>query len=349
MPEEHPFVGPLVRYGIPSLILVFYISASLHFNFTPDSTFAALHALNHTGVDSLWSLLLRSATLFNLDALLAAKVFSLLFACFTILVSYLIANEVLRDHLLAFCVALMVSMQAWLLQLAPSGSGLCCALFLVLATIFFLLRNEYIIGAFCAGLASLVAWQAAGLLVVLAVDALINSVSKNRSVKIIASIVLVFFGVVLPWMLYSLYVGKLLLPNEVAITEVPTVLPHVAFETVLLVGLMFVGVVLLATRDREALRSQTAVVLWIVAASYSHQRMFVLSLPLIIVYAVLATRKVVEIFGKPHFGHLLVGILTAAILAYNQFVVHPVTKQLMEDTIADAEKLRTVEIGRAHV
>jgi hypothetical protein len=340
LPEEHHIVRALVRYGIPALILIFYVTASLRFDYTPDSTFLSLLSLRQSSPASLWSALLSAAGLFRVDALIAAKVFSLFFSCFVILYSYLIANEVLRDHLLALCVALAVAVQSWLLQLAPSGSGVNFALFLSLATIFFLLRNEYIIATIFAGLASLVAWQAVGLLFVLAVDAFINSVNKNHSTKIMATIALVYFGVILPWILYSLYVGKALLPNEIVVSDVPTLLPQIAFEGVMLVGLMFVGIVLLSMHDREMLRSQTASVLWMIFASFSHQRMFVLTLPLVIVYAFLAARQIAENVRLAKHAHLIAGFLAAGILAYSQFVVHPAAHRLMDDAIAEAHVLQ---------
>ncbi len=340
--EEHPFVRHLVRYGVPALILIFYVTASLHFDYTPDSTFATLNALHYSHIDSLWTALLALATVFNIDVLLAAKVFSLLFACFGILISYLIANEVLNDHLLAFCVAVSVSMQAWLIQLAPTGSGLSLALLLSLATIFFLLRNEYIIAGIFAGLASLVAWQAAGLLFVMMLDAYINTVDKNRSVKMIASIALVFAGVVLPWILYSLYVGRLLVPTMEVLSIVPTFSLQVSFEILLLVGAMFVGVVLVLMRDKSALNTQVAILLWIAIASFSQHQMFVLALPLIIVYIFFSVQRLSQAFGKRNLSYIVAVLLAMLILAYNQMLALPAAKNSMNSAVAQMDEMKAI-------
>jgi len=340
--EEHPFVRHLVRYGVPALILIFYVTASLHFDYTPDSTFATLNALHYSHIDSLWTALLALATVFNIDVLLAAKVFSLLFACFGILISYLIANEVLNDHLLAFCVAVSVSMQAWLIQLAPTGSGLSLALLLSLATIFFLLRNEYIIAGIFAGLASLVAWQAAGLLFVMMLDAYINTVDKNRSVKMIASIALVFAGVVLPWILYSLYVGRLLVPTMEVLSIVPTFSLQVSFEILLLVGAMFVGVVLVLMRDKSALNTQVAILLWIAIASFSQHQMFVLALPLIIVYIFFSVQRLSQAFGKRNLSYIVAILLAMLILAYNQMLALPAAKNSMNSAVAQMDEMKAI-------
>ncbi|MEK7671729.1 MAG: hypothetical protein AAB344_05875, partial [Bacteroidota bacterium] len=340
--EEHPFVRHLVRYGVPALILIFYVTASLHFDYTPDSTFATLNALHSSHIDSLWTALLALATVFNIDVLLAAKVFSLLFACFGILISYLIANEVLNDHLLAFCVTISVSMQAWLIQLAPTGSGLSLALFLSLVTIFFLLRNEYIIAGIFAGLASLVAWQAAGLLFVMMLDAYINAVDKNRSVKMIASIALVFAGVVLPWILYSLYVGRLLVPTMEVLSIVPTFSLQVSFEILLLVGAMFVGIVLVLMRDKSALNTQIAILLWIAIASFSHHQMFALALPLIIIYIFFSVQRLSQAFGKRNLSYIVAVLLATLILAYNQMLALPAAENSMNSAVAQMDEMKAI-------
>ncbi len=339
-PEHQPVTHTLVRFGVPALILIFYIAATLRFDYTPDTTFAMLLSLQHAAPESLWGALLSLAGPIGIDRLVAAKVFSLFFSCFAILFSYLIANEVLRDQLNAFYVAMAVALQSWLMQLAPSGSGVCFLLVLILAAIFFLLRNEYLLGAVLAGAASLVAWQGAGLLVALICDAFVNSVSKARSTKIITSIVLVYLGAILPWILYGLYIGAPFLPNEIANGNLPTLVPQVAFEAVMLVGLMFVGIVLLAMRDRELLRQQTAVVLWVVLASFSHEQMFLLTLPLVLMYAFLAIRKIAESVNLATAQHLLAGMFVAGILAYNQFVVHPAVHKSMDERIAETVVMR---------
>lgn len=337
---EHPFVRHLARYGVPALILVFYVTASQHFDYTPDSTYATLNALRATNIDSLWTALLALATIVKVDVLLAAKVFSLVFSCFAILFSYLIAHEVLHDHLFAMCVALSISMQAWLIQLAPTGSGLCCTLFLSLATIFFLLRNEYIIAAAFAGVTALVAWQTVGLLFVVLVDAYINSMNKNRAMKIIVSIVLVFVGVVLPGVLYGVYVGRSVVPTLEILSIVPTFSLQVSFEILLLVGAMFVGVALLLTRDRLALNSHIAVLLWIALASFSHRQMFALTVPLMIVYIFFVVQKLLHTFGKQNVAHVVAVLIATLILAYNQFLAIPAAKTTMTIAIAQADELK---------
>lgn len=338
---EHPFFRRLARYGIPAVILVYYVSAAQRFGYTPESTFLTLSAVKNSEIGSLWMALLSLAGVFGIDMLLAAKIFSLVFACLAILLTYLVAHEVLTDHLSAFCVALAIAMQAWLLQLGPSGSGLSFVLSLSLAALFFMLRNEYIIATLCAGLGALVAWQVAGLFFVLLLDVYINSVGKKRSLKLVASLVMVFGSILLPWVLYAVYKGTALVPNEIATSDVPAITPQMSFSTVLLVGLMFVGVVLLAARDRQMLRSQTAIVLWTVTVSFFHTTMLVMALPLIMTFAFLAAERIVRTVGFMHASQLVCVVLAAALLAYSQFVSRPSVYAMMDRTIQTTAEMRS--------
>lgn len=343
-PDEHPVVLLLTRFAVPALILLFYVTAALRFEYTPESTFATLVALDASPVSSVWSALLALASMLNIDPWLAAKVFSMVSCCFALLFSYLIAHEVVGDRLLALCVVLVLSMQAWLIQLAPSGSGVGFALLLTLASVFFLLRNDYLVASIIAGLATLVSWQNIVLLPVLLLDAYINSVQKSRSAKVALSILLVFASVLLPWVLYALYTGAAVLPDEVGRSDVPTFLPHLSFEMVILVGVMFVGVAMLASRERQLLRLHTAPLLWIAIASFTHHVMFALTLPLIVVYAFFAVQHVMMSFGKARLAQVGGVLLTALLLAYNQFVLLPATTSLIDEASTTSAGLKSAAL-----
>jgi hypothetical protein len=323
-------------------MLLFYVTSALHFDYTPDSTFVTLNTLRHSNVDSLWTALLALAAVFRVDVVLAAKVFSLVFSSMAILVSYLVAVEVLNDHLLSVCAVLSVSIQAWLIQLAPTGSGVCLALVLSLTTIFFVLRNEYIVAATFAGLSALVAWQTIGLLFVLVIDAYVNSTNKRRAMKINASIAMVYAGVILPWILYSLYIGVPIVPTIEGLGIAPAFSMQVSFEILLLMGMMFVGVVFLLLRDRLALNSYFGMLLWIAIASFSHRQMFALAVPFLIIYIFYVVQRLLNSFGKKNFGYAAAVLMAALILAYNQFVSLPATQRSMDIAITQTNELRAV-------
>lgn len=342
--DDHPFILLLTRFSVPALILIFYVTAALRFAYTPESTFAALVALQGSPVSSLWSALLTLASLLTIDPWLAAKVFSMVSCCFALLFSYLIAREVLGERLLALCVVLALSMQAWLVQLAPSGSGVSVALLLTLAALFFLLRNDYLVASVVGGVAALVSWQNILLLPIVVFDAYINSVQRSRSAKVALSIMLVFASVLLPWILYALYSGMVLVPDEVGRSDVPTFLPHLSFEMVFLVGVLFVGVAMLASRERQVLRVHTAPLLWIAVASFMHRVMFALTLPMIVVYAFFSVQHVIMSLGKERLVQVGGIVLTALLLAYNQLVVLPATTALMEEVSTTSAGLKSAAL-----
>lgn len=340
--SEHPSFRTLARYGVPAAILLYYLSVAQRLEYTPQSTFASLNRLSETGVDSLWTALLSLAQSFDIETLLAAKVLGLLFTCCAILVTHLVAYEVLADHLSAFCATLGMAMQAWLLQLGASGSGLSLLVFVSLAAIFFMLRNDYLLATLCAGFGCLVAWQAVALVFVLLLDVYVNSLDKRRALKLVASVMMIFGSIVLPWVLYSIYTGGAIIPDEASRTEVPTLTLEMIFGSVLLIGLMFVGVVLLAMRQRESLRTQTAVILWTVSVSFLNRILLVLALPLIIVYGFLALRTVVRVLGAVRALPSATVLLAAAILAYNQFVAWPTLEAGMAAGAAQTLELKSV-------
>lgn len=342
--DEHPIVLVLTRFAVPGLILLFYVTAVLRFEYTPETTFGILVAMAGEPVSSLWSAFLRLVSALGLEVLLAAKVFSMVFCSFAILFTYLIAFEVLTDRLAALCATLVVSMQAWLLQLAPSGSGAGAVLLLTLAAVFFLLRNDYLLAAIMAGLATLTSWQNVMLLPILVFDAYVNSRDRTRSMKVMDSIVLVFFSVVLPWVLYCLYSGKPIVPNEVGVTGVPTLFPQLSFLMVMLVGVMFVGVVVLASRERQLLRTHTALLLWIALAAFTHHVMFALVLPLVVVYAFFSLQHALSVFRRGMLAPVATIVLTAAILAYNQLVMFPATAREMDAVAALSAEVKSAAL-----
>lgn len=342
--NEHPFVVLLPRVAVPGLILLFYVTAVLRFDYTPDSTFTHLLEMRQAQVTSLWSALLGLASLLGLDTLLTAKIFSLAFSSFAILFTYLIAQEILEDRLAALSATLVVSMQAWLLQLGPSGSGAGAVLLLTLAAIFFLLRNDYLLAAIAAGLATLVSWQNVLLLPVLLLDVYVNSREPSHARKVMIGVLLVYVSVLLPWGLYMLYAARLVIPNEVALTSVPTVLPHLSLLMVLLVGLLFVGVALLASRERQLLRTHTALLLWIAVASFTHQVMFAISLPLVVVYGFFSIQHILLAFRRWSLSQMAYVLLAALILAYNQVVVLPATTKVMDDVAATSAELKSAAL-----
>ncbi|MEO8168000.1 MAG: hypothetical protein ABI623_07125, partial [bacterium] len=285
--DQPPFLRNLARYGVPLVILIFYATASLYFNYSPDELFKTAVNVRDSSPASLWEVFLILGKFFGVDLLLTAKIFSMLFACFALLLSYLIAQEILHDYLLSFCVTLTLSMQPWLLQLAPSGNGFAFALFLLLAAIFFLLRNEYIIAAILGSLATLVLWQAVGIVIVIMVDVFLNSLDKRRATKLMASVGLIFFAISLPWILLSTRTGNIL-PVLYGMSDLGGQQGFLGLYILAGIGVVGFGYVL--TRDREEMRIHVAGLVWIVSALA--MQVWLLATPLIVVYGFFGLQKI---------------------------------------------------------
>lgn len=214
--EQSNFSLQINRYGLPLIILVFYLAASMHFNYTPESTFVSVRSAHlmtapdadgqmpgDASISPLWCFLIMIASSLGVDVLLAAKVLSLLFACLSILCFHLVVNEIVQDRLVAFIATIPFAAQSWLIQVAPSGSPFLFLFVLILAGLFFMLRNEYLISTCFISLAALVFWQAMGLMVLIIADVYLNSIDPRRAAKMGVAMVLIFTGTLAPWFVFA--------------------------------------------------------------------------------------------------------------------------------------------------
>ncbi len=217
--DPNRFVVLVVRWGLPLIILLFYITASRRMGFTSDGTYATLDIVRtvsqshlYSGpadlpgsvtASPLWVLLVASGSNIGLEPINVAKVFSLFFSCMLLVLTYLAAFEVTDDRLLAFCATFAVAIQSWLLVLAPGGTAFPLEVTLVMAAFFFLLRNDYSLAAICAGLASLVGWEGILLLFCILADAGMNIVMRGQILRIVNRALLVYVATVLPWAVYA--------------------------------------------------------------------------------------------------------------------------------------------------
>ena len=122
-------------------------------------------------------MLISLAGLAHIDFVLAAKVLSLVFSCGGVLIVYLIASEVVHDRVFAFCVSFSVGNGI----LAPAiragrDADIPCASPQFDGDLLPLAKRISSCGGCLPGLTSMVFWQAAGLLAVILVDVLFNSV-----------------------------------------------------------------------------------------------------------------------------------------------------------------------------
>ncbi len=359
------FARRIARYGIPAVIVVFYCTAAIGFSYTPDSTFRGIEQvrdvwalasghLTQTGpavksVSPLWAFLLWIGSLFNPDLLLVAKILSLLFVSLSILTAYLVAVEILRDRVLAFFAALMLAVQSWLPQLADSGHPLALALLLLLGCLFFLLRNEYVLGGLVVGLCFLVFREAAALLLLLVTDAVVNSVDRRRGWRIAAGAVAVAAAAVLPWLVFAVLRGGALIPSLPSFTEFPGLTRPAMLVLAVTGGLGLAGFVLLynAGENRSAvLRALLLPFLclgWLLGTTYlGVQGLWRTAIPLALTMALLGLSLLLRAWRGQRLIYLAAIVLAGIVLLQNQLDYNALTRPRMNDAITRSSQLVSI-------
>ncbi len=360
--EHHPATVQIARFGLPLVILIFYITASLSFEYTPDSTYSLLQQVKvrsepgsadavSNASSPLWMLLIEIGRLVHVDALVTAKVFSLFFCSFIILFSYLLANEVLRDRLLSFCVALVVSMQWWLLQAGPSGSAVGIGVLLSLVSVFFLLRNEYLLSALFIGLSTLVFWQSVGLFVLLMTDIALNSVDRRLAVKMMGGVVLVYCCVVLPWVLYAVTHALSMVAVLVPLDGFPGFLPVTIIALSVLGGLSLAAVIVIARSSEEGkmvIRTQVAPLVWIcvvfLVGSIANPEFIYMGIPPLIVYGFLGLREMLVWARWERRVYAVALVLTGLLILQNQATFGSARSEIFQRTIDENRELASIAI-----
>ena len=344
----------IARYGVPAVIGIFYLTASLAFDFTSEGTMAMASLVKYgfsspLGAGSpspLWEFILTVGRMFRLDPLLSAKVLSLVFSCLAILVCYLVANEILRDYVMAFCVALILAMQGWFLQIAPSGSALGAAMALVLAVVFFMLRNDYVVATFILGLCTLIFWQAVFLLVPLCADIGINSINKRRALKVMLVAGLAYGGALLPWVVFSWINARDMIPVMLGFSELPA-LTAVGTLTLALPGsCAVVGLALAASGAKHERRSAGVgphlfMIFLFILGTVLHLDVWYAGIPLVLAYGFLGLTRVWERLGRGNPGYTVSIVLTGVLLIGAQSSFYTENKPSMADAIAQMRELRT--------
>ncbi len=357
----------VARYALPLVVLVFYLTAAQTFTYTADSSYASMSAARALVAaadpgggatmpagetpNPLWVALLAAGAAAHLDPVLVAKVLGLLFCSLAVVCTYLIAVEVLTDRLVASCASLAVAMQSWLLQLAPSGSALSLVLVLSLATVFFLLRNDYILAAMSVGLCADVCWQAVILLVLIVADIRVNSIDTSRVRRRVVLALAVFCAVVAPWIGMAVLGGFPVLTRVAPFREFPPPSAPALAGIAVLVALVCVGIIAMARADKagrsiHSLRSHMIPLGWVLACGIvsvaGPVEMLTLALPLVIVYAF---RGVLEV-GLPRLSpralYSTVAAMAALIILLNQVTFATAARPRMTKSAEESGELEGV-------
>ena len=356
--EQNPVILQIVRFGLPIVVAVFYATAARGFAYTADEAFSTADwsacllgrisaevAVNQ--FSPFWSVLVALGGMFGLDVLLTAKIMSLVFGCFALLALYLLGVEVLDDRILAFCAALMVALDPWLLQMGPSGSGATSLLTLSLATLFFIKREDYALATLFAGLCTLIATPSAVLF--LCVLGEIWKGKRRNAGKIIAASGVLYVAVLLPWFVVAVVRDLPLLPQlrvpggSVAVSWLNMV-PVVTFLTIAALG----TTVLRRSPLLRFLSGGQPVWLWVwvawtsVAGLLFARDFWLAGVPVLVVLAMQGVRIVIPALREEFPNYSTAFIFTAVLLVLNQTNFLMVSQDVMARAIDDQRDVAAV-------
>ena len=242
----------LAIFVLPLIILVFYITAAGHFSYTPDDTYIYLqfakNVIHGNGISfnagepvygvtgMLWLFLISAGGSVGVNLLLAAKALDLFLASMALVVFFFLAFEIMRDAILSLFATLVFSMNVWYMRWAGTGMDTSLAVLLLLATVWFCLRNEYFLSVVFGALTFLVRPEAALLLPLILIDVYMNSFQKKRALQFMLSLALIWFALLLPWELYAYHTFGSILPLTMLAKSGAVFDPKDAWATLIKIG-----------------------------------------------------------------------------------------------------------------
>lgn len=219
----------LIRFGLPAIVLIFYVTASAHFAYTPDDTYIfmrfAKNLLEGEGIafnrgeptygvtSPLWLMLISAGGWLGIDVYTAAKGLDLVLAGLALLAFYALAIEIIRNHLAVLCATLAFSVNIWFLRWAGTGMETSLSVLLLLLTIGYCLRNEYLMAIVLAALLTFTRPEGLLAAVLVMVDAYMNAREKTRGWRNAASLALVYGALLAPWLIYAYLTFGRVIPN----------------------------------------------------------------------------------------------------------------------------------------
>ncbi|MBI3194867.1 MAG: hypothetical protein HYZ34_10445 [Ignavibacteriae bacterium] len=227
--SQDTFVKMLAIVGVPVVVIVFYVTASLHFSYTPDDTYIYLQFARNfitgdgmsfnAGVPTygftspLWLLLISLGGKMGIDLYIAAKALDLVLASAAIVVFFILAIEMIRNVPIAFLATIVFSSSAWFIRWTGSGMETSLAVLLVLLAFLYCMRNEYLLATVFTALLTLVRPEAFLLMSIILVDVIINSHDKQRAMKLNFKLILTYIAILIPWLVYAQLTFGTMIPN----------------------------------------------------------------------------------------------------------------------------------------
>lgn len=351
----------LVLYGLPMVMLVFFVTASREFSYSPEETFNYLGHAEHLFEDwvmpaetgrtreipaPLWLLILNASRIVQVESLLWAKLTSLLCAALSVVLTFLITFEISRERTVAFCAALAMSMQSWLLLLAPSGSPDTVMLMFVLAALFMVLRNAYVGATILVTFAALISWVLGLFFVLIVADVLLNSVSRKRAAEQAVYIVLLFLTIVASWVMVAYLMDFSHVPR---LAEVDRFRMFTAAGLVVagLLGVIVVGAIVLALNESlgklEFMRKEWTPFSWLVVlllvSLFIGERYYLLMISVLVVYACAHVGRIVVRMTSRDFYALPAFLLAGILLAQSQVDFNTIGKAHVSQITEENEQM----------
>jgi hypothetical protein len=205
--------------AVTLIVALFYVIAAFHFPYTPDDTYIyaqfAKNIVNGGGVafnaghptygitGPLWMLLIAAGGKVGVDLVFAAKTLDLLFASGAVLLFFFVAFEMTREIATALAATAVFAGDAWFLRWAGTGMETSLAVLLLLAALWYCLRNEYFASIAFAALFALVRPEGVMLVPIILCDLYLNANDKRRAWKMIGVLAAMFLAFLAPWLIYA--------------------------------------------------------------------------------------------------------------------------------------------------
>ncbi|HLA69465.1 MAG TPA: hypothetical protein VJN65_07160 [Bacteroidota bacterium] len=218
-----------VRFGLIPIIILFYGTVALHFDYTPDDTYIYLKYAKSLAEGSgfsfnegepssgitgpLWVFMIAAGTAGGLDPYVVAKTLDLLFASLSIFLVYALAHGIVRDRILAFVAACMMAFDSWMLRWAGSGMETSLGVLLTLLVFWYVYRAEYVLASLVSGFLTLVRPEGALLFALVQVDYGFLKRDPAAIRRMALRSILVYSLVLAPWVVYAASTFGTPLPN----------------------------------------------------------------------------------------------------------------------------------------
>ena len=348
----------VLQYGIGVVVLVFFVTVSFHFRYTPDDTYIYLQYGRNIargdgfsfnagtpsyGVASpLWALMIAAGTKLSLDPYIVAKTLDIVFASFSVIGVLAFAFILIRDRMYAVIAAWMFSFDAWFLRWSGTGVETSLALLLVMLTLWYAYKKEYMTSAVVAGLLTMVRPEGTLLFFAVLADCGFNCRVRTSVVKTILASTMIFVLVAGPWLLYAYSQFGTIIPNAFRIHPTDAVstssvwhsivsdLQIIGLTEVLLSLFVVAGIIIALKRfGWRGIREDVFPLFWLILLPLFYvvmniqivSRYLVLILPVIVVYGVWGIKRLeIAALVTPQRGLIILLAVAGLSLAQNQYI-----------------------------